>query len=58
MSEQRLRKAVLLLCDFIRKNCGETDDWPMEILFDNEVTANKFAKLLNKIDKIASEPCQ
>ena len=55
MSDARLRNAVLRLCCFIRENCGDTDDWPMEILFYNEITADEFAKLLNKLQKLANE---
>jgi hypothetical protein len=58
MNDQHLRNAVLRLCAFIHDNCGDTDDWPMEILFDNEITAKKFTRLLNKIHKIAKEPCR
>jgi hypothetical protein len=48
----KLRNAAIRFCAFIRENCGDTDDWPMEILFDNEITAVEFARLLNRLDKL------
>lgn len=55
MSETRLRNAVLRLCRFIHENCGDTDDWPMEILFDNAITAGEFASILNNLEQLANE---
>ena len=57
LNADKLRNAVLRLCAFVHENCGETDDWPMEIAFDNEITAGEFMRIMNKLEKLANTPC-
>lgn len=54
MSE-RLRDTAGKLCEFIRDHCGDTDDWPMEISFDNPDVADRFTTLLNRLEALANE---
>jgi hypothetical protein len=54
MSDQ-LRIAAQRFCHFIHENCGTTDDWPMEINFDDQDTAERFGKLLNRLAFLAHE---
>jgi hypothetical protein len=48
----KLHNAVIKLLEFIAKNSGPTDDFPMDISFDNDITAEEFARLLNKLQEL------
>jgi len=48
----KLHNAVIKLLEFVANNCGPTDDFPMEINFDNEITAEEFGRLLNRLQEL------
>jgi hypothetical protein len=48
----KLHNAVLKLLEFIATNCGPTGDFPMEICFDNDETADQFSRLMNKLQEL------
>lgn len=43
-----MKEAIIELITFIAENAGATDDFPMEITFDNDETAEKFLILLKR----------
>jgi hypothetical protein len=47
----RLRKLMREYIDFVDENLGTTADWPMEVAFDDETTAQRHCELLNAMKR-------